>query len=150
MPVLSQFVFFALFALPIKAFIALRSPATLKSIIRPSNTLEAQSDSAMFALDVDLGESGVAKMKFKPKFKGSSAVVVKYPIPFGLDAQPVPGKDFMCVEVTKDGKGGEKVGDILRFTTSWSMGQIEGSGLLSTVGEHGDYTNFALLCICLK
>jgi len=101
-------------------------------------------DKTLFALDVDLGESGVAKMKFKPKVQGSTAVVVKYPIPFGLDAEPVPGEDYLCVKVTKDGAGGEKIGDILRFTTSWSMGQIEGSGLLSTVGNFGGAPSWRL------
>ena len=91
------------------------------------------SGEAVFKLDVDLGDQGVAKMKFKPLLEDSTVVVVKYAVPFGLDAGPEDGK----VLVTKDGAGGEKVGDILRFTTFWSMKQIEGSGLASTIGNFG-------------
>ncbi|KAJ1620906.1 hypothetical protein T492DRAFT_372772 [Pavlovales sp. CCMP2436] len=58
-------------------------------------------------------------MKFKPVLVESEAVVVRYQLPFGLNAEP---KGRVAV-VTKDGPGGEKVGDILRFTTEWKQTQ---------------------------
>ena len=50
-------------------------------------------------------------------FEESEAVVVKYPIPFGLNVENKNGQ-AVC---TKDGEGGERVGDVLRYTTNWSM-----------------------------
>ena len=42
--------------------------------------------------------------------------MVRYELPFGLSAEP-KGR---VVVVTKDGKeGGEKIGDILRFSLEW-------------------------------
>jgi hypothetical protein len=58
-------------------------------------------------------------MNFPPLLVESELVVVRYQLPFGLNAEP---KGRVCV-VTKDGPGGERVGDILRFTTKWSQGQ---------------------------
>ena len=44
--------------------------------------------------------------------------MVRYELPFGLSAEP-KGR---VVVVTKDGKeGGERVGDILRFTLEWKQ-----------------------------
>ena len=40
---------------------------------------------------------------------------MRYPLPFGLSAEP----NGRVVSITKDGAGGEKTGDILRFTTQW-------------------------------
>ena len=45
----------------------------------------------------------------------SEIVVVRYSLPFGLDA--APDAESGQVVVTKDGKGGEKIGDILRKVT---------------------------------
>ena len=36
---------------------------------------------------------------------------------------------------TKDGEGGEKVGDILRYTSQWTMGIPRGDGVAATVGS---------------
>ena len=64
-----------------------------------------------------IAEYGTAEVKLPPLLDNSEIVVVRYFLPFGLDAAPdtVTGE----VVVTKDGKGGEKVGDILRQTTYW-------------------------------
>ena len=62
-------------------------------------------------------EYGVANMKFPPVLPSSEAVLVRYGLPFGLDVAP-PNENGLCL-CTKDGKGGEKVGDVLRFTTYW-------------------------------
>ena len=53
-----------------------------------------------------------------PVLPESEIIVVRYDLPFGLDAAPDVATGQ--VVVTKDGKGGEKVGDILRQTTVWS------------------------------
>jgi len=47
--------------------------------------------------------------------------MVTYSLPFGLTAEP-KGR---VVSVTKDGEGGEKVGDILRFTLQWQGGEAQ-------------------------
>lgn len=58
----------------------------------------------------------MCEMKFKPLLAtASECVVVRYELPFGLAAEP-RGR---IVVVTEDGPGGEKKGDILRFTTEW-------------------------------
>ena len=73
-------------------------------------------------------------MKLKPIIEGSSkAIIVKYPLPFGLNVENQDGKAV----VTKDGAGGEKVGDILRLTTHWYMGEA-----ISNNGIAG-FANFA-------
>jgi len=48
----------------------------------------------------------------------------------------VENKDGRAV-CTKDGDGGERVGDVLRYTTHWVMGLPQGEGLLTTVGSFG-------------
>lgn len=62
-----------------------------------------------------IAEYGTVNMKFKPLLTDSELVQVTYSLPFGLSAEP-KGR---VVSVTKDGEGGEKVGDILRFTLEW-------------------------------
>ena len=61
-------------------------------------------------------------------------------VPFDLNVEPqglqVGEKVVKMPTVTKDGKGGEKVGDILRATTCWTQG-MQGSGAGS------DIMNFA-------
>lgn len=66
-----------------------------------------------------IAEYGTANMKFKPLLVESEALVVRYELPFGLNAEP---RGRVAV-ITKDGPGGEKVGDILRFTTEWKQTQ---------------------------
>ena len=39
--------------------------------------------------------------------------------------------------MTQDGAGGERVGDVLRFTTRWSLGLPQGGGLVSTAASFG-------------
>lgn len=54
-----------------------------------------------------------------PVLEQSEVVIVRYELPFGLNAEP--NNDKTQVVVTQDGKadGGERVGDILRQTTYW-------------------------------
>lgn len=58
-------------------------------------------------------------------------VVVRYDLPFGLNVEP---QNNLAV-CTKDGPGGEKVGDVLRYTSQWTMGLPQGDGLVSTVAS---------------
>jgi hypothetical protein len=70
-----------------------------------------------------------AKLRFKPILSvPSEIVVVRYKIPFGLDVAPQNGM-AIC---TKDGPGGEKVGDVLRYTSQWSLGLPKGDGVVAT------------------
>lgn len=52
-----------------------------------------------------------------PLLENSEVIVVRYDLPFGLNAAPDASSGQ--VVVTEDGSGGEKVGDILRQTTYW-------------------------------
>lgn len=62
-------------------------------------------------------ERGTAEMKFPPALPSSEPVIVRYRLPFGLNVAE-PDSVGLC-RCTKDGSGGERVGDILRFTTNW-------------------------------
>jgi len=73
-----------------------------------------------------------AQMRIKPILEVPSEIIeVRYKLPFGLSVEP---KDNLAVCST-DGAGGEKVGDILRFTSMWSLGAPKGDGIISTVAN---------------
>ena len=73
-----------------------------------------------------------AQLKIKSIISGPSKLIeVRYKLPFGLDIQPQKGM-AVC---TKDGAGGEKVGDVLRFSSQWTMGLPRGNGLISTAAS---------------
>jgi len=87
---------------------------------------------------IDLGDKGKGQLKFKPLEPSSEAVEVRYKVPFGLNVENQGGR-AIC---TKDGEGGEKVGDILRYTTFFSMqlpggGGGGGGGVADTLGSFG-------------
>jgi len=68
-------------------------------------------------------------MKFPPVLDVPSELVeVRYSVPFGLDVAPKEGL-AVC---TKDGAGGEKVGDVLRYTSQWTLGLPRGDGVITT------------------
>jgi len=70
-----------------------------------------------------------AQMKFPPILDGPSEMVeVRYRVPFGLDVAPQNGM-AVC---TKAGTGGEQVGDVLRYTSQWTLGLPKGDGVVST------------------
>jgi hypothetical protein len=65
-----------------------------------------------------IADVGTAEVRLPPILEKSELLVVRYDLPFGLNAEP--DKKSGEVVVTKDGKaGGEQVGDILRQTTYW-------------------------------
>ena len=81
------YLFLLLAALEIPGTPALMLPRRMRQKSRGG--VITHSERALFQLDVPLGDEGTAKMKFKPTLgEGSTAVVVRYPIPFGLDAEP--------------------------------------------------------------
>lgn len=51
-------------------------------------------------------------------------VVVRYQVPFGLNIEPRKG----LAVVTQDGPGGERAGDVLRYTSHWTLGLPVGQG----------------------
>lgn len=92
-------------------------------------------------------DQGTANVKLAPLLDNSEIVVVRYNLPFGLSAKPDPTSGQ--VVVTKDGNGGEKVGDILRQTSYWREAQFGGKepGLFD-VSKNAD--NFELVVKALQ
>ena len=74
-------------------------------------------------------------ISLRPIFANSEFLVVTYDVPFGLNVDKPP-KNFPAPIVTKDGKGGEKVGDVLRATSCWSQG-------FNAAGATSDIMSFA-------
>ncbi|KAL7530948.1 hypothetical protein ACHAXR_003766 [Thalassiosira sp. AJA248-18] len=104
------------------------------------NDLQRTSASALsmaagdpFEIMVELpGEGLSAQMKFPPVLDVPSEMIeVRYKLPFGLDVEP---KNNLAT-CTKDGPGGEKVGDILRYTSQWTMGLPRGNGAITTAAS---------------
>ena len=91
---------------------------------KPSSANVAESNRENFACSFEIPKKGISEygtvnMNFKPVLAtDSELVVVRYPLPFGLKAEP-KGR---VVVVTGDGKE-ERVGDILRFTLQWNQNQ---------------------------
>lgn len=83
-------------------------------------------------LTVDMPPTGskrTARMNIEPVLTVPSEIVeVRYEVPFGLNVEP---KDNLAV-CTQDGPGGEKVGDVLRYTSQWTLGLPQGDGLVTT------------------
>jgi len=117
---------------PLSKYANVSSKSTLKPI-----TLVKMSDEAEDPFDMMISipptSSGlIAELKLKPILEVPSTMVeVRYKLPFGLDVAPKEGL-AVC---TKDGAGGEKIGDVLRFTSQWTMGLPRGNGLVSTAAS---------------
>ena len=106
---------------------------TTQRISSSSSSLHMAEDSP-FELMVELpgGKGLSAQMKLQPVLDVPSEIVeVRYAIPFGLNAEPKNGL-AIC---TADGPGGEKVGDVLRFTSQWTMGLPRGNGAITTAAS---------------
>ena len=92
---------------------------SLSNSRRTARTLAMREDFE-FSFDIPqkgITEYGTMEVRLPPLLESSTLEVVRYRLPFGLDAAPDAATGQ--VVVTKDGKGGEKVGDILRQTTYW-------------------------------
>eukprot|EP00979_Chaetoceros_neogracilis_P009426 scaffold2148_cov264-Chaetoceros_neogracile.AAC.25 len=113
----------------------LRQPSSIPASLQRTTKAGLQMSSEPFEIEVVLPPSNsglAAQMKFQPIFDGPSEIVeVRYKIPFGLNVEPQNGL-AVC---TKDGEGGEKVGDVLRYSSQWTMGLPRGNGLVSTAAS---------------
>jgi hypothetical protein len=107
-------------------------PATnsRQSSATPRTFLDATGEAFEISVNMPPTTSELqANMKFESILSVPSEVVeVRYKVPFVLNVEPKRGL-AVCM---KDGDGGEKVGDVLRFTSAWSMGLPEGDGLATT------------------
>eukprot|EP00980_Cylindrotheca_fusiformis_P031613 scaffold26688_cov137-Cylindrotheca_fusiformis.AAC.2 len=92
----------------------------------------SESSTTSFDVEVDMPPSGSnlkATLKIEPILDVPSEIVeVRYKVPFELSVEP---KKNLAV-CTKDGEGGEKVGDVLRYTSQWTMGLPQGDGIATT------------------
>jgi hypothetical protein len=61
----------------------------------------------------------------------SEAIVVRYRVPFQIAVAPARG----FVLCTQDGPGGEREGDILRYTSRFAIGLPRGESIANTVGS---------------
>ena len=92
-------------------------------------------DSSKFELMVSMPPTTSdlqAQLSFPSVIDGPSEILeVRYKLPFGLDVAPQKGL-AVC---TKANGGGEEVGDILRYTSQWTMGLPRGDGLITTAAS---------------
>lgn len=117
-------------------FICLALLPSISAFVAPCHFPKARPQplhmSQVFEQMVDLPPTGSglsAKMKFEPVLDVPSEIVeVRYRVPFGLDVAP---KNNYAV-CTKDGPGGEKIGDVLRYTSQWTLGLPRGDGVITT------------------
>ena len=88
-----------------------------------ATTIMSMSDRPDFEFSFEIPKKGIAdvgtaNVKLPPLLPNSEIVVVRYELPFGLNAAPDEASGQVVVQA--DGKvDGEKVGDILRQTTYW-------------------------------
>uniref|UniRef100_A0A7S0LLK4 Peptidylprolyl isomerase n=1 Tax=Coccolithus braarudii TaxID=221442 RepID=A0A7S0LLK4_9EUKA len=109
------------------------TPSARPAVRRAARIFLSEESTKVWQMEIDLGKAGTANMRMRPTMDKSEAVIVQYALPFGLNVENQQGK-AVC---TKDGTGGEKVGDVLRFTTEWKMGLPRGDGLVSTAASFG-------------
>lgn len=92
----------------------------------------ASSSSSTFEVTIDLPPTGSeisAQLKIESILSvPTELVVVRYKIPFGLNVEPTKG----LAVVTQAGNGGEQPGDILRYTTQWTLALPGGESLSNT------------------
>jgi hypothetical protein len=92
----------------------------------------APKKNKIFKIEVPLGEGfKPVSINFRPLFAKSTFFVTTYDVPFSLNIDRPP-RGFPAPVVSKDGKGGEIVGDVLRATTCWSQG-FEAAGVTSDI-----------------
>mmetsp|Transcript_11830 Transcript_11830/g.16769 ORF Transcript_11830/g.16769 Transcript_11830/m.16769 type:complete len:187 (+) Transcript_11830:167-727(+) len=111
------------------------APKSSQHVGGVNSALRSSSPPESFEVVVNLPPSTNdlrAQMRIAPILSVPSEIIeVRYDLPFGLDVAP---KDGMAV-CTKDGPGGERVGDVLRFTSQWTMGLPRGDGLVTTAAS---------------
>ena len=101
----------------------------------PTQLFAGEDDKDLLEIELSMPPTNsnvVARLRFPPVFPGKSEIVeVRYKLPFGLSVEP-QNNLAMC---TKDGPGGEKVGDVLRYTSQWTMGIPQGDGIVTTAAS---------------
>lgn len=133
--------FFSLFLVFYNATITVNSfqhttSVVHKSIIAPKIAYALQmSSSESMEIEVVIPPQAkrlLAQIKCEPVLDGPSELIeVRYGLPFGLDVAP---KDQMVV-CNKAGANGERPGDVLRYTSQWTMGLPRGDGILTTAAS---------------
>eukprot|EP01041_Mallomonas_annulata_P005295 gene5295-10588_t len=88
---------------------------------RYSSKLQMSEKPRAVLVTIPLGE-GLSEYttSYRAIFPNSEFIVITYAVPFSLNVEPKQG---MAI-VTKDGKNGEQVGDIMRATTCFSQGFV--------------------------
>eukprot|EP00529_Nitzschia_sp_RCC80_P036503 CAMPEP_0113458852 /NCGR_PEP_ID=MMETSP0014_2-20120614/10137_1 /TAXON_ID=2857 /ORGANISM="Nitzschia sp." /LENGTH=197 /DNA_ID=CAMNT_0000350391 /DNA_START=48 /DNA_END=641 /DNA_ORIENTATION=- /assembly_acc=CAM_ASM_000159 len=120
---------------------AFTPPFTVSSRMneRPNTRLNAEDSVFEVNVDVPPSNSGVScTLKFGSILSVPSEIVeVRYRLPFGLNVEPK--KNFAVV--SQDGKDAaagdgtkEQAGDVLRYTSQWTMGLPDGDGIAATAG----------------
>jgi len=101
--------------------------------VNSKTTIYATKENEKFDLIVKLPQANLqANMQFESVLSVPSEIVeVRYKVPFGLNVEPKKGL-AVC---TKEGEGGEKVNDVLRYTSQWSLGLPAGDGLATTAAS---------------
>merc|ERR1712187_945431 len=99
---------------------------TTSTSLRASEQTSQDEDVVEMGVDLPPKGSGVsAIMKIKPVLSVPSEFIeVRYSLPFELSVEP---KNNLAL-CTKDGPGGERVGDVLRYTSQWTLGLPMGEG----------------------
>lgn len=123
------FVVLILLQTTVNGFVIGNRPQPLKS----ESALKDASDVVEISVGMPPSGSGLqANMKIQPILSVPSEFVeVRYKVPFGLNVAP---KNQLCV-CTKDGPGGEKEGDVLRYTSQWTLGFPSGDGLITSAAS---------------
>ena len=103
--------------------------ATLGSRRKPTSGSQLYDTVTLIVDMPPTGSDRRAQMKIEPVLTVPSEMIeVRYKVPFGLNVEP---KANLAV-CTKDGPGGEKVGDVLRYSSQWTLGLPDGDGLITT------------------
>jgi hypothetical protein len=129
---------------------AFSTPTTIKSQQRSlllstlstttATTTRLNAEGSIFEVEVDVppSNSGVTcTLKFGSILSVPSEIVeVRYKLPFGLNVEPK--KNFAVVTQGNTSEGNdstkEQTGDVLRYTSQWTMGLPDGDGLAATAG----------------
>jgi hypothetical protein len=105
------------------------SSSIISNLSAASNDGKDNSDSSSWKISVNMPSGLTAFIKVEPLLSVESELVtVCYKVPFGLNIAPRKGL-AVCTEA---GPGGDWVNDVLRYTSSWSLGLPAGEGLLTT------------------
>jgi hypothetical protein len=103
--------------------------------MRSSLAAAPKEKSHAFQVRIDLPPSNSDRqviMGIDPIFSvPSELIVVRYRVPFGLNVEPQ--RQFALV--TAAGPGGEQPGDVLRYTSQWTLGLPPGDGIGTTLAS---------------